>query len=52
MLKWNPDFSALTCVKCGKSHDPIEIRDRTWKDESTFIPRTKAEQDEMLVIEV
>ena len=52
MLKWDPDFSSLNCTRCGKRHDPIEIRDRMWKDESTFVPKTKEEMDEYLVIEV
>ena len=51
-LKWDPDFASLNCTRCGKRHDPIEIRDRMWKDESTFVPRTKEEMDEYLVIEV
>ena len=27
------------CEKCGKSHDPIEIRDRMWKREDSFRDR-------------
>ena len=35
-LAWTKDFTTLKCVKCGKAHDPIDIRDRMWKKEGTF----------------
>jgi DNA-directed RNA polymerase subunit M/transcription elongation factor TFIIS len=40
-LLWAQDFSELVCSKCGKRHDPIEIRDRMWKKESEFKQREK-----------
>lgn len=35
-LAWNADFTWLVCDRCRHKHDPIEIRDRQWKDESDF----------------
>ncbi len=38
-IKWNPDYTTLICTKCGKEHDPIDVRDRMWKKESQFFHR-------------
>lgn len=35
-LKWDNMFYRLICSKCGKEHDPIEIRDRMRKSEDEF----------------
>jgi predicted RNA-binding Zn-ribbon protein involved in translation (DUF1610 family) len=35
-LKWNNMFTTLVCSKCGREHDPIELRDRMRKDENDF----------------
>ena len=35
-LKWNKFYTKLVCSKCGKEHDPIEIRDRMKKKKSTL----------------
>lgn len=40
-LAWNRNFSALRCSKCGREHDPIEIRDRMWKKAESFKDRSR-----------
>lgn len=35
-LIWNKYFTKLVCSHCAKEHDPIEIRDRMRKVESTY----------------
>ena len=35
-IHWNASYSSLLCSRCGRKHDPIEIRDRMWKSESSF----------------
>ena len=35
-LQWDRDYSELVCSKCGKTHKPIDIRDRMWKDAENF----------------
>ena len=45
-LHWDSLFVNLICSKCGKKHDPIEIRDRMWKSESSFdSDRTKYDKE-------
>lgn len=40
-LKWNNDYSKLVCGRCGKLFDPIEVRDRMWKDEKDFVQHAR-----------
>lgn len=35
-LRWNLNFERLICESCKKEHNPIEIRDRMWKDINSF----------------
>ena len=35
-IRWNKDFTKFNCIKCGREHDPIDIRDRMWKSEDSF----------------
>ena len=45
-LKWKPDYTALTCTKCGKVHDPITVRDRMWMPETSFVPHKREDPDD------
>ena len=45
-LKWKPDYTALTCTKCGKVHDPITVRDRMWMPETAFVPHERENPDD------
>ena len=40
-IAWNSNYEKLVCTRCGAKHDPIEIRDRMWKDEKSFSPRKR-----------
>jgi hypothetical protein len=40
-LVWNRNFSMMRCAKCGREHDPIEIRDRMWKKAESFKDRSR-----------
>ena len=54
-IQWNANYDKLVCTRCGRRHDPIEIRDRMWKKESSFKPREKMEgenEDGVLVINI
>jgi NADH pyrophosphatase NudC (nudix superfamily) len=54
-IQWNSNYDKLICTRCGRRHDPIEIRDRMWKAEESFIPREPIEgEDEngVLVLDV
>lgn len=42
-LRWNADFSSLICVKCGRKHSPIDIRDRMRKKAEYFDAKPKHE---------
>lgn len=51
-LKWNPDFSALNCTRCGKAHSPLEIRDRMWNSDPVEKRFFKGDEKKQLVINV
>ena len=44
-LKWDSKFINLVCPKCHMKHDPIDIRDRMWRDENDFERENKAREE-------
>jgi hypothetical protein len=44
-LRWDSQFFRLVCTKCREKHDPIDIRDRMWKDEGDFEKELKQKKE-------
>jgi hypothetical protein len=44
-LKWDTKFTNYICTKCKTKHDPIDIRDRMWRDEDDFEREVKAKEE-------